>query len=102
MATFKIALLGESGVGKTTFLNRFITGEFIRNHEFTANLEVHPVCLNTTVGEIVLNVWDFDGLHNDKQQYLNDADAAIIMCDYNTIDTVQYWSFPPVETPTIQ
>ena len=81
---FKIIVVGKGGVGKTTFLKRFRTGEFKHRYIATLGVEVHPINLETNHGNIVFNTWDcagqvrFSGL---REGYYIRADAAIIMVD---------------------
>ena len=43
MPTFKIVLVGDGGVGKTTFVKRHISGEFEKRYLATMGVEVHPL-----------------------------------------------------------
>jgi GTP-binding nuclear protein Ran len=59
--TFKVCLVGNGGVGKTTFVKRFIIREFEKKYVATLGVEVHPVTFNTNYGKITLNMWDTAG-----------------------------------------
>lgn len=61
MNTFKITLLGDGGVGKTTLVKRHLTGEFEKKYVATLGVEVHPLRFNTNYGTKVLNIWDCAG-----------------------------------------
>ena len=39
---FKLILVGDGGVGKTTFVKRHLTGEFEKKYVATLGVEVHP------------------------------------------------------------
>jgi GTP-binding nuclear protein Ran len=81
---FKVLLLGDGGVGKTTFLNRLVTGEFIPHYIATMGVSVAPLPIQTTKGQIILNIWDTAGQEKFSQHratYYNDADAAIVFFD---------------------
>ena len=41
--TFKVVLVGDGGVGKTTFVKRHISGEFEKRYIATMGVEVHPL-----------------------------------------------------------
>lgn len=77
---FKLILVGDGGVGKTTFVKRHLTGEFEKkyvgkcffhgycNDDFdflffvaTLGVEVHPLDFHTNHGKIKFNVWDTAG-----------------------------------------
>lgn len=75
--TFNVLLVGNSGVGKTAFLHRYLKKRFEHSPPVTANVEKHDVLLHTTVGP----VREFD-----------DIDAAIIMFDLT--DRVSYNNVP--------
>jgi hypothetical protein len=59
--TFKLILVGDGGVGKTTFVKRHLTGEFEKKYIATLGVEVHPLVFTTTCGPIRFNVWDTAG-----------------------------------------
>lgn len=82
--TYKIVLIGDGGVGKTSFLQRHINGNFQSKYIATIGVEVHPLTFNTNCGKITLNIWDcagqekFGGL---REGYYLGADAAIVFFD---------------------
>jgi len=82
--TFKLILVGDGGVGKTTFVKRHLTGEFEKKYVATLGVEVHPLGFHTNYGPIVFNVWDtagqekFGGL---RDGYYIQGQCAIIMFD---------------------
>ena len=61
MPTFKLVLVGDGGVGKTTFVKRHKTGEFEKKYVATVGAEVHKMDFTTDRGPIVFNVWDTAG-----------------------------------------
>lgn len=68
--TFKIILLGDSGVGKTTFINRHLCGEF-NNTDVKENT---TLSFMTNVGKVTFEISDNNN-PNDKY------DASILMFD---------------------
>jgi GTP-binding nuclear protein Ran len=58
---FKLVLVGDGGVGKTTFVKRHLTGEFEKKYNATVGVEVHPLQFQTNRGLIIYNVWDTAG-----------------------------------------
>ena len=58
---FKLILVGDGGVGKTTFVKRHLTGEFEKKYVATLGVEVHPLVFHTNRGAIKFNVWDTAG-----------------------------------------
>jgi GTP-binding nuclear protein Ran len=81
---FKVVLVGDGGVGKSTFVKRHLTGEFEKKYEATIGAEVHPMDFYTNVGKITLEVWDTAGqekLAGLRDGYYIESSAAIIMFD---------------------
>eukprot|EP01099_Mayorella_cantabrigiensis_P000008 TRINITY_DN1004_c0_g1_i1.p1 TRINITY_DN1004_c0_g1~~TRINITY_DN1004_c0_g1_i1.p1 ORF type:complete len:218 (-),score=52.72 TRINITY_DN1004_c0_g1_i1:218-871(-) len=82
--TFKLVLVGDGGVGKTTFVKRHLTGEFEKKYVPTLGVEVRPLKFHTNYGPICFNVWDtagqekFGGL---RDGYYIQGQCAIIMFD---------------------
>ena len=69
---FKCVLVGDGGVGKTTYIKRHETGNFEKtyvrrcaNRSFnllaTRGAEVHVLTFNTSCGPITFNCWDTAG-----------------------------------------
>lgn len=81
---FKLVLIGDGGVGKTTFLRRHLTGEFEKRYVATLGVEVDPLDFRTNHGNVRFNVWDVAGqekLGGLRDGYFTAADAALIMFD---------------------
>lgn len=82
--TAKVVLVGDGGVGKTTFVTRHKSGEFEQKYVPTLGVQVTQLAFNTTAGPITFNVWDtagqerFGGL---REGYYLEANSAIIMFD---------------------
>jgi len=92
---FKVILVGDGGVGKTTFVKRHQTGEFEKKYVATMGVEVHPLTFNTNYGKIILNCWDTAGqekLGGLRDGYYIGGNAAIVMFDVTS--TVSYKSVP--------
>eukprot|EP01032_Pedospumella_encystans_P011010 gene11010-12840_t len=49
---FKLILVGDGGVGKTTFVKRHLTGEFEKKYVATLGVEVYPLKFYTSCGPI--------------------------------------------------
>ncbi len=98
-ARFKIALFGDGGVGKTTLINRFLTGKFIQDFKMTIGVEFYTKTLNIGNKRISLKIWDFAG-HDQFQfknlfpNYMSGASGGIFMYDitrYSSIKNVDEW-----------
>ncbi|MFZ4215235.1 GTP-binding protein [Pantoea endophytica] len=97
MRIFKVALIGDGGVGKTTFTKRFVTGEFEKSYNRAIGAEIHPVTFITNSGKIRFDVWDTVGQEKPgglRDSYYIDADCAIIMWDLlkeSSSENVKNW-----------
>nr|ABD65418.1 Ran [Suberites domuncula] len=84
VATFKLVLVGDGGIGKTTFVKRHVTGEFEKKYVATVGVEVHPLVFYTNKGPIRFNVWDTAGqekLGGLRDGYYIQGQCGIIMFD---------------------
>jgi GTP-binding nuclear protein Ran len=82
--TYKVVLMGDGGVGKTTFVNRHLTGKFEKMYVPTHGAQIHKITFYTNVGKIDFNVWDTAGQEKFAGLgcgYYTNADAAIFMFD---------------------
>jgi GTP-binding nuclear protein Ran len=82
--SFNIVIIGDSGVGKTTFLKRHTKGTFQKEHEPTKGVATTRLTFHTSHGKIVLDVHDCGGSLSSEEtrvSYYDDVDAAIIMFD---------------------
>ena len=94
----KVVLVGNSGVGKTTYVNRLKTGEFRKFHIPTLGVEtLSTVKFQTSHGPISFELWDtagkerFSGL---KDGYYMEADAFLILvdvCNSDSCNSINKW-----------
>lgn len=81
---FKLVLIGDGGVGKTTFVKRHLTGEYEKRYIATVGVEVHPLRFSTSRGNVIFNVWDTAGqekLSGLRDGYYIGGQCGIIMFD---------------------
>ena len=94
---FKLVLVGDGGVGKTTFVKRHLTGEFEKRYIATLGVEVHPMPFTTSHGTIKFDVWDTAGqekLGGLRDGYYIGGHCGIIMfdvCSRITYSNVPKW-----------
>ena len=97
MSAFKVVLVGDGAVGKSTYMKRLMTGEFGRRYVATLGVEIYPFVLHTNRGPICFNVWDTAGQEKFgdlRNGYYVDADAYIVMFDTTsriTWNSVPMW-----------
>jgi GTP-binding nuclear protein Ran len=92
---FKVLLVGDGGVGKTTLLRKHLTGKFAEKYVPTMGATVHRLQFRTTRGPIIFNCWDTAGqerMGGLRDGYYLHSDAAIIVFDLTSRST--YMSLP--------
>jgi GTP-binding nuclear protein Ran len=85
MKSVKLFLVGDAGVGKTTYVKRRQTGEFQRKYVPTLGHEVTQLTFETTRGPFVFEVWDIAGSKpgsDTPQVAFSAAECAIVMFDF--------------------
>jgi small GTP-binding protein len=94
---FKVCLLGEGAVGKTSLVRRFVSDVFTQDYRQTLGTSLlrKEVTLRAPDGRSVvratLMVWDIIGhrkLHKLSQVYFQGADAGIAVCDLTRKETL--------------
>lgn len=94
---FKIVLIGDAGSGKTNFVNRIAKGTFENKYISTFGFNCSLKALDTTKGNITLDIWDTAGQDKSSTQresYYVGADAAIIFFDLTSTSSfknVDFW-----------
>lgn len=86
MSEFNLVIVGDGGVGKTTFIKRHITGEFERQYISTYGVENSKLEFYTNHGKVVFNINDVAGqekFRKSDREY-SAADCAIIMFDLSS------------------
>ena len=83
----KIILVGDANVGKTTWVTKLRTNQFITDHHSTMGAELHQVKKNN----IIYNLWDCAG--NPKFRGLGDgyyiqSKGVLVFCDVTNIHSV--------------
>ena len=84
---FKIILIGDSAVGKTSLVNRFMGFEFMENYPCTINADfkLKTLSIDASTGA-ELTVWDTCGQEKFRamtRQYFKDAHGIILVFDVN-------------------
>lgn len=87
---FKLVLLGESAVGKSSLVLRFVKGQFHEFQESTigAAFLTQTVCLDDTT--VKFEIWDTAGqerYHSLAPMYYRGAQAAVVVYDITNQDT---------------
>ncbi|XP_072979279.1 uncharacterized protein [Typha angustifolia] len=88
--TFKVVLLGDGRVGKTSLVLRYVTNAFSEKQEATIQASYLTKRLVIEGVPITLSIWDTAGqerFHALGPIYYRDADAAILVYDIMDNDT---------------
>ena len=82
--TVKILTIGESGVGKTCVLRRFVENKFLKNHLATIGIDFKTRVIDVNGLNIKLKIWDTAGqerFRNITNQYYKGADGILLVYD---------------------
>eukprot|EP00056_Hartaetosiga_gracilis_P001345 m.44352 g.44352 ORF g.44352 m.44352 type:complete len:204 (-) comp10600_c0_seq1:667-1278(-) len=91
MCQFKLVLLGEAAVGKSSLVLRFVKGQFLEYQESTigAAFLTQTVCLEDDT-KVKFEIWDTAGqerYHSLAPMYYRGAQAAIVVYDVTNSDS---------------
>ena len=95
--TFKILTIGESGVGKTCILRRFVENKFFKTHLATIGIDFRTKARKVYGKDIKLKIWDTAGqerYHNITNQIFKGSDGIILVFDVtedNSFSKIQDW-----------
>ena len=94
---FKLVLIGDSGVGKTNILSRYIKNEFSIATKSTVGVEFGSKIIKKEDKTIKLQIWDTAGQERYKsitKSYYKGAKGAFIVYDITNEDSfnnVESW-----------
>ncbi|XP_047451766.1 EF-hand calcium-binding domain-containing protein 4A isoform X2 [Mugil cephalus] len=81
---FKVVFLGNSGVGKTSFIRHYCTGHFYSQMSTTVGIDFQMKTLTVDSTTITLQLWDTAGQERYRsitEQYYRKADGVLAMYD---------------------
>ena len=99
----KITLIGDSGVGKSSIIGRFITGFFNEEMNSTLGLNYSQKLYEKNGKKISLNLWDTAGQEKFRslgKNFYNDSFIIIIV--YDICNKASFQSIKEVWYPDIQ
>ena len=94
---FKICLLGDGGVGKSTLLHRYTTGFFKEDVKLTIGVSLHSKIIKIDEVKVMLQIWDFGGEERFKilaPHYFDGAIGGFFMFDitrYESLSNAREW-----------
>ncbi|KAJ5099057.1 hypothetical protein N7532_006058 [Penicillium argentinense] len=81
---FKVAIVGDAGVGKSSYIKKHFAPEFDWQYLQTEGYEVTRWSQTMTTCHVEIDLWDVSGSRSklsERQKWLAGSDAAIIMVD---------------------
>ena len=94
---FRFIVVGDSGVGKSCFVQQFLDGTVRESHDVTVGVEFGSKSIKVGGKDIKLQVWDTAGQENFRsitRSYYRGAIGAFLMYDISrrtTFDHIQNW-----------
>lgn len=88
---FKVALIGDYAVGKTSLIRRYMTDTFDEDYKATLGATVSSFETMINNSNITLQVWDLAGQTSFRRvrvQYLFGTDFAIVVYDVTRVDSL--------------
>ena len=89
----KILLCGDSSVGKTTLLLRYVDDKFTETHMTTIGVENKDKLINIKGKEINLQIWDTSGqerFQSITKNFFRNADGIIFVFDITKEDSFEH------------
>jgi Ras-related protein Rab-7A len=94
---FKICVFGDGGVGKTTLVNRYVSGRYKEDYKMTIGVDFYIKNLEMGSNRIQLQIWDFGGEHQFKNllpNYVIGASGGIFIYDisrFSSLTNLEEW-----------
>ena len=82
--SYKVCIFGDGGVGKTTLINRYLTGVFKSDSKMTIGVDFHIKLVEVEGKKVKLQIWDFAGEKRFKfllPSYAIGSSGGIFMFD---------------------
>ena len=90
---FNIVILGDTCVGKSCILMRFVKNSMLHNHLSTIGIDSSTKTITTERGKATLQIWDTAGqdrFRSLSQSYIRNGDAIILVYDITSDDTFKH------------
>jgi small GTP-binding protein len=89
---FKVSVIGDYAVGKTSIIKRYMTDSFDEGYKATLGAAISSFKTNVKDSDVSLQVWDLAGQTSFRRvrvQYLFGTDFAIVVFDLTRKDTLE-------------
>jgi small GTP-binding protein len=96
-AVYKLVTLGEAAVGKTSLVNKYVTGKFDRDYRRTLGIDIstHDAKIDNQLFKLL--IWDLAGqdiFRDLRTRYCQGASGGILVFDLTrpqTLETIPRW-----------
>ena len=97
--SFKVVIIGDSKVGKTALINRFVGYDFQEEYSATVGFQFNSFNSKVKDKEIKIQLWDISGSSDQKSRdvikgYLKKSDLAFLVYDITkreTFENIDTW-----------
>ncbi len=92
-ARYKMCIFGDGGVGKTTLVNRYISGKYSEDFKMTIGVDFYTKSIEIQGIRVNLQIWDFAGEHQFKNllpNYVIGASGGIFMYDISRFHSITH------------
>ncbi|KAH0794108.1 Ras-related protein Rab7 [Histomonas meleagridis] len=89
----KLVVLGDSGVGKTTIIHKYIAEEFRADFKATIGADFSSKTIQVNGQQVDLNIWDTAGeerFHSVGASFYRGVEAVILVFDITQHETVEH------------
>jgi small GTP-binding protein len=103
---YKVVLAGDEMVGKTTLINRFITGSFKKEYKATIGVDIFTKRLSVMDQEVNLQIWDIAGqttFRKFRERFFAGSKGALLVYDLTmpkTLDNLHSSWISDIQTIT--
>ena len=92
--TYKVMMLGDASVGKTSLTLRYISGFFLEDLKLTIGVDFYSKSVDYNDKKVKLQIWDFGGEERFRfllTQYLKGANGVLFLYDITRSETLDHF-----------
>ena len=91
--TFKLMMLGDASVGKTSLTLRYISGYFMEDLKLTIGVDFYSKTTLFNEKKVKMQMWDFGGEERFRfllSQYCKGANGAFFLYDITNVRSIEH------------
>lgn len=92
--TFKILVLGDSAVGKTSLINQFVNNNFTIKYKATIGVDLSTKIISIDNSIIQLQIWDPSGserFRSINESFFRGTDGYIMTCSLTSLESFEHF-----------